>query len=264
MKLVQVNPNDIIVKDRFRKKMGDIGLLAANIANIGLLNPIGITEDNVLVFGERRLCAVRDHLVRDKIDAIIVNLEYLLAGEFSENEFRKNFTKSERAQIGKAIERDLADMKKSGKLKAAIERFKSHWEHIVKSRGGNVKTVQTKDVIAAVAGLESRNTYERAKKVIDTENSELIDAMDNDEVSIAKAAEIAEKPTKEEQDIALQSVRDNKEQAKQKRAARTKTPKVSTDATSDRFEVKAQEIINEFGTDAVIIAEKIFKHFSAD
>ena len=45
--------------------MGDLEGLARSIEEVGLLQPIGITEDGELVFGERRLLAVRDILWRE-------------------------------------------------------------------------------------------------------------------------------------------------------------------------------------------------------
>jgi ParB-like chromosome segregation protein Spo0J len=52
----------VIVGNRYRKDFGDLTTLAETIDEHGLLQPIGITEDNVLIFGERRLRAVRDVL----------------------------------------------------------------------------------------------------------------------------------------------------------------------------------------------------------
>ena len=56
----------ITVGDRHRKAMGDLRSLANSIAAEGLLQPIGITEDCRLVFGERRLRACRDILGRHR------------------------------------------------------------------------------------------------------------------------------------------------------------------------------------------------------
>jgi ParB family chromosome partitioning protein len=42
--------------------MGDLSALAASIAEVGLLQPIGVSADGELVFGERRLRACRDLL----------------------------------------------------------------------------------------------------------------------------------------------------------------------------------------------------------
>lgn len=50
---IQTNP------DRQRKDLGNVDELAESIARLGLINPIVLTPDNVLVAGERRLTAVR-------------------------------------------------------------------------------------------------------------------------------------------------------------------------------------------------------------
>ena len=55
---IEVKISEIKIGDRFRRDMGDLEGLAVSIATEGLLQPIGITEDNLLVFGERRLLAV--------------------------------------------------------------------------------------------------------------------------------------------------------------------------------------------------------------
>ena len=83
--------------------MGELEVLAASIATEGLLQPIGITEENVLVFGERRLLAVRDSC-GNTILARVVHVSSITAGEYAENEIRKEFTPSERVEIGKALE----------------------------------------------------------------------------------------------------------------------------------------------------------------
>jgi ParB-like nuclease domain len=50
---------DIQVGTRHRKYMGDIEALAASIAEHGLLNPITVKPDGMLIAGERRLAAVQ-------------------------------------------------------------------------------------------------------------------------------------------------------------------------------------------------------------
>ena len=49
----------IHVGNRHRQDMGDLDALVASIARDGLLQPITITPDGVLVCGARRLAAVR-------------------------------------------------------------------------------------------------------------------------------------------------------------------------------------------------------------
>jgi len=60
---------------------------------------------NLLVFGERRLRAVRDVLGYAEIHARIVNVTGILAGELAENNLRKGFSVSERVAILDTIER---------------------------------------------------------------------------------------------------------------------------------------------------------------
>ena len=52
-----VDITDIQIGDRYRKELGDIEGLAASIKEQGLLQPVGVTANNDLVFGERRIRA---------------------------------------------------------------------------------------------------------------------------------------------------------------------------------------------------------------
>lgn len=52
----------IQIGERFRRELGGLESLAESIKAQGLLQPIGITEEGVLVFGGRRLKACRDVL----------------------------------------------------------------------------------------------------------------------------------------------------------------------------------------------------------
>ena len=106
--LREVACDSIRIIDRHRKDMGDLEGLAVSIATEGLLQPIGITEDDVLVFGERRILAVRDILKRATIAACVVQVSSIVAGEYAENEIRKDFTPSERAAIGEAVAQQIS------------------------------------------------------------------------------------------------------------------------------------------------------------
>lgn len=72
--LQQVEISKIIIGDRFRKDLGNIKELAETINLAGLLQPIGITKQNKLVFGQRRLEAVKS-LGWGKIPALILEDE---------------------------------------------------------------------------------------------------------------------------------------------------------------------------------------------
>ena len=58
----EIRISSIKIGSRHRKDLGDLHSLARSIRKEGLLQPVGITEDGELIFGERRLLAVRDDL----------------------------------------------------------------------------------------------------------------------------------------------------------------------------------------------------------
>lgn len=57
--LQQVEISKITIGKRFRKDLGNIKELAQSIDLVGLLQPIGITKQYKLEFGQRRLEAVK-------------------------------------------------------------------------------------------------------------------------------------------------------------------------------------------------------------
>jgi ParB family transcriptional regulator, chromosome partitioning protein len=78
--------------------------LIKSIQEVGLLQPPGITEDNRLVYGARRLESC-ERLGWTEIPVIVIPLKDIIKGEFIENCVRKNFTVSERVAILDEIER---------------------------------------------------------------------------------------------------------------------------------------------------------------
>jgi ParB-like chromosome segregation protein Spo0J len=83
--------------------MGDLDGLARSIEEVGLLQPIGITPDCRLVFGQRRLLVYQDILGQESIPARIVPVESMRSGEIAENTMRKDYTPSELVAIVQAI-----------------------------------------------------------------------------------------------------------------------------------------------------------------
>lgn len=173
---------------RFRKDFGDIPALAHSIEDIGLLQPIGIDSGYRLVFGERRLRAFR-HLGRDTIPARFVNLDSLLKGEYAENEFRKDFTVSERVEIGKALEAELGSRQGQRTDKQLPENFPG------------VRKGDTRDLAAKAAGFGNGKTYEQAKTVIESGVPELVAAVDAGKVSVSAAATVAALPAQEQREV---------------------------------------------------------------
>ena len=96
---MQLLIKDIIVKDRFRKDLGDLTTLMQSMKEIGLLHPVVVQKDtNRLIAGGRRLqCAI--NLGWENIPVTIVQLEDIVKGEFEENTARKDFTLTEAVEI---------------------------------------------------------------------------------------------------------------------------------------------------------------------
>ncbi len=87
----------IKVKNRARKDIQEIEELADSIKRNGLLNPIIIDQNNVLIAGERRLRAMK-LLGRTQIEATVVSIEnsaQALEIEIEENTQRQSFTQEE-------------------------------------------------------------------------------------------------------------------------------------------------------------------------
>ena len=93
---------DIRKGKRYRTDLGDIEALAASIKANGLLHPVVVTSDNMLVAGERRLAAV-SLLGWSRVPVRIIDPVDLLTAERDENTVRKDFTPSEAVAIADAI-----------------------------------------------------------------------------------------------------------------------------------------------------------------
>lgn len=112
MQLVDVEK--IIVGDRIRKDYGDLEELAEDISENTLFNALVATPSGngdgtyVLIAGERRLRAMRDILDYKAVPVNIIgarDAEHALLMEISENECRKEFTKTERLDYARKLAR---------------------------------------------------------------------------------------------------------------------------------------------------------------
>lgn len=107
---------EIIVTDRIRKDLGSVQELAEDIKANGLINPIVVNEENVLLAGERRLEAVK-LLGWTEVPVTVMQTrdkEHELNIEISENEIRKEFSRAERA---KGMKRQLEVETAKAKIK---------------------------------------------------------------------------------------------------------------------------------------------------
>ncbi|MDR0315708.1 MAG: ParB N-terminal domain-containing protein [Treponema sp.] len=104
---MQVPIDDIIVRRRIRKDMGDIEALAESMKQFGQISPIVINRKNLLIAGGRRLEAAK-HLGWRTINAIISEstgeLERLEM-EVEENVQRRDFSMEEVAEATRKIYR---------------------------------------------------------------------------------------------------------------------------------------------------------------
>jgi ParB-like chromosome segregation protein Spo0J len=182
-----MNIADIVIGDRHRKDLGDIDALAASIKEQGLLSPIGITPENQLVFGFRRLMAVRDILGWYAVDTRTVNVTSIAEGEFAENEIRKQFTTSERISILEVVEAQLTERERRGGDRRSKEDQSGKKTTLLQSG-------KTRDLAAKRAGFGGEGTVRKAKAVVETNDPVLIDAMDTGLASINAAAELAKLP----------------------------------------------------------------------
>jgi ParB family chromosome partitioning protein len=132
--------------------MGEIGSLAASMAESGLLHPIVTRPDGALIAGERRLRAVQQ-LGWKEIPATVIDLEQIVRGEFAENTYRKDFTLSESV----AIKRALEPAERAAAKERQGERTDKHLENFSTSSKGRAL-----DKVAAVVG-KHRATIAKAE-----------------------------------------------------------------------------------------------------
>lgn len=160
--------DDIKIGERVRKDLGEMDSLMKSIDEIGLLQPIGITKDNELIFGQRRLAACM-LLGCEEIEAIIINIDDIVRGEYDENCIRKDFTMSEREAIRLMIEPKLKEDAEE-KMKAGIPCAES-------AQG------RTRDKIAALLGI-GHTKMKDEEDIMHFGNQDIIDKVDAGKLSL--------------------------------------------------------------------------------
>ena len=224
--LKELKITEIKIGNRHRKDMGSLTSLADSIREEGLLQPIGVTEKLELVFGERRLRATRDILKKKTILAHIVDVASIIAGEYAENEVRKDFTPSERVAIAKAIERQIGNRRGQRTDKQRVQK-------IAQVDPGQ----KTRDKAAEKAGFGNHETYRQAAKVVQNGTPKLIQAMDDGRVSISAASILADADADEQEAVLeldekaiLQAAKEIRARQAENRAEHqdSKTPKPQT------------------------------------
>lgn len=192
-----------------------------SIRRIGVLQPIGVDKDNVLVFGERRVEACR-RLGMKTVPARVIDMDALEA-EHDENECRLNFSTSERVAIGRAIEARYGERRGGDTTKTS----QSKAEKFPECSGQETRVIAAKQ-----AGFGNETTYRQAKKIVDQGTPELVAAVDAGAVSISAAAIIAEVAPIEQTEIiakgeseilkAAKEIREKKAQSRREEIAAQK------------------------------------------
>lgn len=152
----------IKIKDRIRKDFGNIQELADDIKENGLINPPVITPDTYeLITGERRIRAMK-LLGYKQIEVrpmAVKDAEHQLNLEISENEARKDFSKTERIDYARRLER-IESLKAEKRMKIGkadpMETFPQG---------------TTRDIVASKLGIGSGKQYEKEKYIADNRDS---------------------------------------------------------------------------------------------
>lgn len=168
---------DIIIGDRSRVSPGWLDDLERSIERHGVLHPVGVTQDKVLIFGFRRLMACKN-LGMEEIPATVINIDpndpaAALRMEQAENNIRKDFTPSEKVEIARKIEEAMGG-RHGGDRKSSCNTLQ------VEDSGNS------RDIAAAAVDMSPEH-YRRAKAVVDSGDTEVIEKMDAGELSVRAA-----------------------------------------------------------------------------
>lgn len=157
--------DEIIVKDRIRKDTGGMMELINDIKANGLINPVTINTDHVLLAGYRRLTACKA-LGMEDIPVHMVSTESEeqdLKVEISENEIRKEFTMTERLDYARRLQR-IESIKAEERMKAGKQ------DPVQNSAQG-----KTRDKVAEQVNM-SHDTLRKAQEI--AENKDKFDPED--------------------------------------------------------------------------------------
>ncbi|MDR3123068.1 MAG: ParB N-terminal domain-containing protein [Treponema sp.] len=130
---MQIPLNDIVVKKRIRKEMGDIVALAESMKRYGQMNPIVLNSRNQLISGGRRLEAAR-YLGWRTINAVILDINEslsILEYEVEENVRRQNFSAEELAQAARRLNR----LRNPGFFRRILNAFLRFFRKLFKTKG---------------------------------------------------------------------------------------------------------------------------------
>ncbi len=158
----------IRVGDRHRKSFGDLDGLAASIKSVGLLQPLAVRPDGLLIAGERRLRAVRQlgwktvpvHVIDGPDDAL-----RLLLQERDENTQRLPFAPSEAVAVGRQLRQLVAEdsrrRQQEGRSRGGKARHGSSVPNLNQADGSG----KTRHKVAQAVGM-SATTLDQAEEIV--------------------------------------------------------------------------------------------------
>lgn len=160
-----INIEQIKIEDRIRKDFGNIQELADDIKQNGLINPPVVMQESdntyTLLAGERRIRALK-LLGYKQVEVRTwksLNDEEKLNIEISENEARKDFSKSERMEYALRLAKieglKAEERMKSGKADPCLNSDKG----------------RTDEIIAHKLGIGGKDTYRKEKYIYENQSS---------------------------------------------------------------------------------------------
>lgn len=163
----------IRVEKRFRKTLGDLTSLMKSIREMGLLHPVVVNSENVLIAGARRLEACK-RLGMAKVPVRVINLEDLLRAEHDENVERLDFLPSESVTIKRALE-PIEKERANQRLREA-GRLGGQTAGRGREKQGSAKLAEgccgeTRDKVALATGM-GRTSLQKAEEVVKAAETE--------------------------------------------------------------------------------------------
>lgn len=169
MQILSLKPTALKIKDgldRFRKDMGEVRKLADSIVKFSQLQPIGITRDNELVWGGRRVAACIyagidvKAVYSDEVDPL-----FLREMELEENIQRKDFTPAEAAtavaEIHK-LKQEVYGIATPG-IKDSGWTLDKTAESLGVTRGNIIESLQIAEMVALFPDLKNAKTKSEIK-----------------------------------------------------------------------------------------------------
>jgi hypothetical protein len=183
MQYEEVELKSIVIGDRYRKKPRKIEELAQTIERDGLMQPVVISTDGTLIAGLRR-CKAFEHLGRERIPAVRMDMESKTMGEFIENFCREDLTNSEKTAICRAV---LPIFEKRAKERKAQAQGKPQGVKKGSITQNFAEETENGEAMAQAANAVgwSRTQLRHAIEVEDSGDEELIELMNRKNVHAA-------------------------------------------------------------------------------